>query len=177
MSEWKQSVLVSASGDNSEATWRAAGSISTVSQCGSQQLIATSSGDEFLVDRSRPDALVFTRDGLHWTAVGLPKIDGAPVGGKFQYLGQIMTIDARGALVAVAGKPIAESEHLEVLEPGANSWCIAIAKLPAATKQNPIAALQSSKSRLVVAFFTPIATVKGKTMAVSFPLSALTCRS
>jgi hypothetical protein len=176
MSEWKQSVLVGSVGFDSEPRWRGAGSLSTVSQCGSQQLITSSSGDEFLVDRSRPDSLFFTRDGLHWTTVALPKINGTAVGGKFQYLGQIMTIDARGALVAVVGTPLAMAEHLEVLEPGSNSWCAVNAALPPATKQNPIGALQSSKSRLVVAFFTPIPTRDGKkTMAESIPLSALSC--
>ncbi len=176
MSEWKQSVLVGEVGFDSEPRWREAGSISTVSQCGSQQLISSSSGDEFLVDRSRPDALFLTRDGLHWTTVALPKIQGTPVGGKFLYLGQIMTIDAKGALVAVAGTPSAMAEHLEVLEPGSNSWCAANVVLPAATKQNPVAAMQSSKSTLVVAFFTPIPTRSGKkTMAESIPLSSLSC--
>jgi hypothetical protein len=179
MSEWQQSVLVGAAGEGSKPTrWRAAGPVKTVSQCGSQQLVATSAGDEFLVDRGRANALLYTHDGVHWTTVSLPKIDGVPVGGRFAFLGQIMTLDARGALVAVAGSPLVTSEHLEILEPGSNAWCAATVALPAATKKDPVAAIQSSETKLVVAFFTPIPTQDGhKTMALSFPLSMLRCRS
>jgi hypothetical protein len=110
--------------------------------------------------------------------VVLPKIGGRPVGGRFEYLGQTMTLDARGALVAVVGTPSLTAESLQVLEPGANAWCAARATLPKATKENPIAAIESTDSRLVVGFFSPIPLRNGtKTMATSFPLSALTCRS
>jgi hypothetical protein len=158
--------------------WRAAGPVSTVSQCGSQQLVATKSGDEFLVDRSRPHALNYTRDGLHWTAVELPKIDGVGVGGKFAAFGQLMTLDARGALVAVVGSPFSAAESLVILEPRSDSWCDATATLPRATRKNPVVAIQSSRTRLVVAFSAPLK-VRGqkKAMAESFPLSALGCGS
>jgi hypothetical protein len=179
MSQWQQSVLVGAAGEGTSATrWRAAGSVTTVSECGSQQLVATSSGDEFLVDRNRPSALLYTHDGIHWTTVSLPKLDGMPVGGRFAFFGQTMTFTASGALVAIAGSPLMTAEHLEILEPGSSSWCAASAALPAATKQDPVAAIQSSETRLVVAFLTPIPTHGGsKTMALSFRLSMLTCRS
>lgn len=178
MSEWMQSVLVGSGASTGTTRWRAAGTIPSVSQCGSQQLIATRSGDEFLLDRSRQNALSYTRDGLHWTTVVLPKIEGRAVGGRFEFLGQTMTLDARGALVAVVGTPSATTESLQVLEPGASSWCAARAALPKATKENPITALWSSQSRMVVGFLSPIALSNGtKTMAISFPLSTLSCRS
>jgi hypothetical protein len=178
MSEWMQSVLAGSGASTGITRWRAAGSIPSVSQCGNQQLIATSSGDEFLLDRSRANALSYTRDGLHWTSVALPEIEGAPVGGRFQYLDQTMTLDARGALVAIVGTPSVTTQNLEVLEPGANSWCAARASLPKATKENPVAAIETTNSRLVVGFFSPIPLSHGtKTMALSFPLSTLTCRS
>jgi len=176
MSEWMQSVLVGSGPSTGITRWRAAGSIPTVSQCGNQQLVASRSGDEFLLDRSRPDALSYTRDGLHWTTVDLPKIEGKPVGGRFQYLAQTMTLDARGALVAVTGTPSATTESLQVLEPRANSWCAARASLPKATKENPIAAIESTNSRLVVGFFSPLRLSNGtQVMATSFALSTLTC--
>jgi len=179
MSEWQQSVLVGHLEETIGADfWRPAGSVSTVSQCGSQELVATTSGDEFLIDRSRADALHYTRDGTHWTRVSLPKIDGAPVAGQASYLGQLMTLAASSVLVAVAGSPLSTTEHLEVLEPGSNSWCTAKATLPAATRQHPVAAIESSESRLVVAFFTPIPTGHAhNAMALTFPLSMLSCRS
>jgi hypothetical protein len=179
MSSWQQSVLVGGTGEGTTATrWRAAGSVSTVSQCGSQQLIATKSGDEFLIDRGRSSALLYTHDGIHWTNVTLPKIDGKPVGGRFASFGEIMTLAANGDLVAVAGSPLATTEHLEILKAGSNAWCAAKATLPAATKQDPVAAIQSSETRLVVAFLSPIPTHRGnETMALSFPLSMLRCRS
>jgi hypothetical protein len=177
MSEWQQSVLVVASGQGTTTTrWRSAGAVSSVSQCGSQQLVATTSGDEFLIDRSRPDALLYTRNGINWTTVSLPKIDGAPVGGTFAPFGQVMTITANGVLIAVSGSPLEAAEHLEILKPDSNAWCAASAPLPTATKQNPVVAMQSSDSRLVVTFLAPIRTDRGtETSALSFPLSNLHC--
>jgi len=179
MSEWQQSVLF---GQLEEATaaefWRSAGTVDSVSQCGRQQLVATASGEVFLVDRSRPNALLYTHDGIHWTTVSLPKIDVAPVGGRFSSYGQILTLAANGALIAVAGSPLVTAEHLEILMPGSNSWCVTSAVLPAATRQDPVAAIQSSKSMLVVAFLTPIQTGRGtKGVALTFQLSTLRCRT
>ena len=179
MSEWQQSVLVGASAKATAATlWRAAGSVTTVSPCSGQQLVTSTSGDEFLIDRSRPSALLYTHDGIHWTKVSLPKIDGVPVGGEFAPFGQIMTLATSGTLIAVAGSPFATTEHLEILEPGSNAWCAARATLPAATKQAPVTAIQSSKTKLVVAFETPIVTDRGnRAMDLAFPLSMMRCRS
>lgn len=178
MSSWQQSVFV---GDLEELTgsdiWRTAGSVPSVSQCGSQQLIATKSGDVFMVDRSRANALLFTRDGVHWNTVLLPKINGVSVGGTFAPFGQIMTLAANGDLLAVAGSPLETAEHLEILEPGSKAWCAANATLPTGTKKDTVAATQSSKSKLVVSFFAPIRTASGKvTSALTFPLSTLHCR-
>jgi hypothetical protein len=179
MSEWQQSVLVVASGQGTATTrWRSAGAISSVSQCGSQQLIATTSGDEFLIARSRSDALLYTRNGINWTTVSLPKMDGRPVGETFSSFGQVMTIAANGFLVAVSGSPLQVSEHLEILKPGSSEWCIANAPLPPATKQNPVVAMQSSNSRLVVTFLARIRVARGtETSALSIPLSTLHCLS
>jgi hypothetical protein len=179
MSEWQQSVLVGALYEYRGTTrWRAAGAVRSVSQCSSQQLVATASGDEFLVDRSRPNALLFTHDGSHWTVVSLPKIDGAPVGGRLAPLGQMMTLAANGTLIATAGSPFVTAEHLEILKAGSNAWCATRAVLPAATRQDPVAAMQSSESVLVVTFTTPIRTVAGtRAMALTFPLSTLRCRT
>jgi hypothetical protein len=179
MSEWQQSVLVGTAGAGTAATrWRAAGGVTSVSQCSSQQLVTTASGDEFLVDRSRPNALLDTHDGIHWTAVSLPKIDGAPVGGRSVSFGQIMTLASNGALFAVSGSPLVTAERLEILKAGSNAWCVTTAVLPAATRQDPVVAIQSSESTLVVAFLTPIPTGGGaRAMAIAFPLSTLRCRS
>ena len=179
MSEWQQSVLVGNTlGYKGATRWRAAGAVASVNQCGSQQLIDTASGYEFLVDRSRPDALLYTRDGLHWTAVTLPKIDGGPVGGRFAPFGEIMTLAANGALIAVVGSPLATPEHLELLKPRSTAWCAANAVLPTSTRQDPVAAIQSSASALVVKFLTPITTSSGtKAMARTFPLATLRCRT
>jgi hypothetical protein len=179
MSEWQQSVLVGTAEQGTAAKrWRAAGAVTSVSQCSSQQLVATASGDEFLVDRSRPNALLYTHDGIHWTAVSLPKIDGAPVGGRFPPFGQVMTLAPNGALIAVSGSPLATAEHLEILKAGSTAWCVTSAVLPAATRQDPVAAIQSSESALVVAFIAPIPTGGGtKAMALAFPLSTLRCRT
>jgi hypothetical protein len=179
MSEWQQSVLVDATAvSTAMPKWRTAGAVTSVSQCGSQQLIASKSGDEFLIDRSRPNALLYTRNGINWTTVSLPKIDGVPVGGTFVPFGQIMTIAANGDLVAVSGSPLQAAEHLEILKPRSNAWCAANAPLPTATKQNPVAAMQSSDSRLVVTFLAPIRTGRGtEKSALNFPLSTLHCRT
>ena len=179
MSQWQQSVLVGATYEyRGTMRWRAAGAVASVNQCGSQQLIDTASGYEFLIDRSRPHALLYTRDGFHWTAVTLPKIDGGPVGGRFAPFGEIMTLAANGALVAVAGSPLAAAEHLELLKPRSTAWCATNAVLPTATRQDPVAAIQSSESALVVKFLTPIVTSGGtKATSLTFPLSTLRCRT
>lgn len=179
MSQWQQSVLVGALYEYRGTTrWRAAGGVTAVNPCSSEQLVDTTSGDEFLIDRSRPNALLFTRDGVHWTTVTLPKIDGMPVGGRFTFLGNIMTLAANGYLIAVSGSPLVTTEHLEILKPGSNAWCVTSAALPTATRQDPVAALQASESTLVVTFFTPIRSVRGeKTEGITFPLSSLRCRT
>jgi hypothetical protein len=179
MSEWHQSVLVGAPGEGPVSTrWRPAGSVTSVDQCGSQQLVATTSGDEFLVDRSRSDALRYTRDGINWTTVTLPKIKGVPVGGQFVAFGEVMTLATSGALIAVSGSALQTAEHLEILEPSSTAWCAANATLPVATKQNPVTAIQSSESKLVVTFSGPIRTQSGKEVtALTFPLSTLRCLS
>ncbi len=179
MSEWTQSVLVGAVDVAGGPTrWRAAGPVNSISECGSQQLIDTASGDEFLVDRSRSTALLFTHDGVHWTPVSLPKIGGAPVGGRFAPFGEIMTLAANGSLVAVSGTPLATTEHLDMLKAGASAWCTTSAVLPSATRQDPVTALQSSESALVVSFFAPMS-MDGRTrdMGVALPLSSLRCRT
>ena len=179
MSEWRQSVLVGAIYYLRGTTrWRAAGAVASASQCGSQQLVTTTAGNEFLVDRSRAHALAYTRDGIHWTEVSLPKIDGVSVGGRFAPFGQVMTLAANGALVAVTGSPLATAEHLEILKAGSTAWCATKAVLPAATQHDPVVAMQSSESALVVSFLTPIpAGVGAKAMALVFPLSTLQCRA
>ncbi len=178
MSEWQQSVLEGATYEYRGATrWRSAGVVSSVNQCSSQQLIDTTSGNEFLVDRSRSSPLLYTHDGTYWIAVSLPKMDGAPVGGRFAPFGEVMTLAADGVLVAVAGSPSATAEHLEILQAGSTKWCTTSAELPVATRQDPVAAIQSSESALVVSFLTPIPTSGGtRAMALSFPLSTLRCR-
>jgi len=179
MSEWQQSVLVGNLEELSGSDfWHAAGSVPSVSQCGSQQLIVTRSKEVFLVDRSRPNALLYTHDGAHWTTVLLPKMDGTPVGARSTYLGQSMTLAANGDLIAVVGSPLKTAEHLDVLMPRAKAWCAASATLPTGTKQAPVAAIQSSESRLVVKFFASIRTGRGnETSALTFPLSTLRCRT
>ncbi|MHB8378609.1 MAG: hypothetical protein ACYDB2_01665 [Acidimicrobiales bacterium] len=179
MSEWQQSVLVNASQEGAATTqWREAGAVPSVSQCGSQQLIGTSAGGEILVDRSRKSALLYTRDGIHWTSITLPKINGSPVGGQFSPFGEAMTIVANGTLIAVSGSAFQTAEHLEILAPGSKAWCAANSTLPAATRRNPVAAIQSSESKLVVAFFAPIPTGGGhKATALTFPLATLRCQT
>jgi hypothetical protein len=121
---------------------------------------------------------MYTRDGILWTAVSLPKVDGTKVGGILVEFRSVMTLDARGALIAVVGTPLATSEQLEVLDPRSNSWCAAKELLPAGTKSVPVLTLQSSKTNLVVEFVSPIRVRSGyKAMAVSFPLSKLNCQS
>ena len=179
MSQWQQSVLVGAIYYLRGATrWRAAGGAASVSQCGNQQLVATAARNEFLVDRTRSNALLHTDDGIHWTAVSLPKIDGAPVGGRFAPLGQMMTLAANGALIAVAGSPSSTAERLVMLRPRSTAWCATNAVLPTATRQDPVLALQSSKSALIVAFESPIPTSGGTNVtALTFQLASLRCRS
>ncbi len=61
----------------------------------------------FLIDRSRSNSLVYTLNGTDWTSVALPRIGGVAVGGKSIYVRKIMTLDAHGALVAIAhGSPL-----------------------------------------------------------------------
>jgi hypothetical protein len=177
MSEWQQSVLFGGTGaSTSTPKWRAAGAVTSVSQCGSQQLIATNSGTEFLIDRSSQNPLLYTRSGTNWTSISLPKMDGKPVGGTFASFGQVMTIAANGDLVAVAGSPLQTAEHLEILKPDSSAWCAANAPLPTATKQDPVAAMQSSGLKLVVTFLSPVRTNRGSaTSALNFPLSNLHC--
>lgn len=176
MSEWQQSVLAAPTGMGpSSSLWRPAGDVSSVSQCGSQQLVATTSGDEFLIDRSRAKALLYTHNGINWTTVLLPKIDGQPVGGRSN--GQTMTIGANGLLIAVSGAPYATAENLQVLVPGSKVWCSANAALPPSTKRNPVSAIQSSETRLVVTFVAPIRAGQGNEVtALTYPLATLRCR-
>ena len=115
MSESQQSVLVGATYRYRGTThWRAAGAVSTVRHLNSQ-LIDTALSDEFLINRSRSSALLYTHDGTHWTVVSLPKIDGVPVVGRPAPYGQVTTLALNGTLVAVLGSPLATTECLELL--------------------------------------------------------------
>ncbi len=178
MSEWQQSVLVGADAVNRlPFRWRPAGGLATIRQCGSQQLVTTTSGVEFLLDRSKSRALHLTHDGTRWTTVNLPKIDGVSVGNAPPSSSQIMTLTANGTLVAVTGTPFQSIDRLEILKPRASTWCVAVPTLPPGTKRDPIVAAQSSLTRLVVTFSSPISIDHSRTSALAIPLSALTCRT
>jgi cation transporter-like permease len=89
-----------------------------------------------------------------------------------------MTLAANGALIAVSGSPLATAEHLEILKAGTTAWCVTSGVLPAATRQDPVVAIQSSELAVVVSFLTPIPKGGGtKAMALAFPLSTLRCRT
>jgi hypothetical protein len=180
MSEWQQSLLVgsaSASTPNSPTRWSPAGSAPTVNQCGHQQLIATKSGIELLVDQLRSHALLVTRDGRHWTPITLPRIGGQPVGGGFAGVNQLFTVAVNGALIAVSGAPFNASQRLEVLLPHSTKWCVAKAALPSHTVTDPVSTIQSSASQLVVWFYTSLAVGVHRTSYISYPLAALQCRN
>lgn len=178
MSEWQQSILVaSASSHGPAVPWQPAGGISTIDQCGSQQLVAARGGIDVLLDGLRSFPLHYTTDGMRWTAVTLPKIEGELVGGGFGTNGQLLTITAGGALVAVTGRPNNAAQSLSLLEPGATSWCTAKATLPAGSRQDPVSAVQSSSTRLVVAFASPVRLVgRSRASALAIPYSELVCR-
>jgi len=179
MSEWQQSILVGVTNEYRGTTrWRAAGAVNSISQCNSQQLVDTVSGNVFLIDRSRSNALLYTNDGTHWIRVSLPKLGGSLVGGRFVAFGQLMTLAANGALIAVSGSPFSTVEHLQILRARSNAWCITSADLPAATRQDPVVAIQSSESALVVSFYSPLSVGGGrKAMTLALSLSALKCRT
>jgi hypothetical protein len=180
MSEWQQSLLVgSASGStsNSPTQWSPAGSASTINQCGHQQLIATKSGFELLVDQLRSHALLVTRDGRHWAPITLPRIGGQPVGGGFAGVNQLFAVTASGVLIAVSGAPFSAPQRLEVLLPHSTKWCAAKIALPSHTVTDPVSFIQSSASQLVVWFSTSL-TVRGhRTSYISYSLAGLNCRN
>ena len=178
MSQWQQSVLVGTANEYRGGMWRAAGTVDAVNPCVGEQLVTTSLGSEFLIDRSRQSALLYTRDGIHWTAVSLPKVGGAPAGNSVPPYGPVMTITSTGALVAVTGSPFQTAEHLAMLKPQSNTWCATNALLPVATRSDPVVTMQSGKSALVITFVSPIATGGGtKKAAVVVPLATLRCRT
>ena len=178
MSQWQQSVLVGTANEYRGGMWRPAGTVDAVNPCVGEQLVTTSSGIEFLIDPSRQSGLLYTRDGIHWTAVSLPKIDGARIGNSVPPYGPVMTITSTGALVAVTGSPFQTAEHLAMLKPQSNTWCATNALLPVATRSDPVVTMQSGKSALVFALVSPIATGGGtKKAAVVVPLATLHCHT
>ena len=180
MSEWQQSLLVgsaSATTSNGPTRWFPAGSAPTINQCGHQQLIATKSGVELLVDQIRSHALLVTLDGRHWTPITLPRIGGQSVGGGFAGVNQLFTVSASGVLIAVSGSPFNSPQTLEVLLPHSTKWCAAKAALPSHTVTDPVSFIQSSASQLVVWFSTTLTVGAHRTSYISYPLAGINCRN
>jgi tetrahydromethanopterin S-methyltransferase subunit F len=180
MSEWQQSLLVgsvSASTSNGPTQWSPAGSTPSVNQCGHQQLIATKSGIELLVDQLRSHALLVTRDGRLWSPIALPRIGGQPVGGGFAGVNQLFTVTASGVLIAVSGAPFSAPQRLEVLLPHSTKWCAAKATLPSLTVTDPVSFIQSSASQIVAWFSTSFKVRAHRTSYISYSLAGLSCRN
>lgn len=97
--------------------------ITDVNACFSQELAATRSGTELLLDPSSPYPLVASRDGGRtWYNVQLPRLASL---GTDASTAESLIIDGAGALLATTSNAQGATS-LYLLAPGATAWCHAL---------------------------------------------------
>lgn len=118
-----QSLMTGALGSTTGAwdLWHNNSWVSTVNNCFSQQLVATSAHGLLLIDPSSQFVLLQSSDsGQSWVNRSVPSIPGqtSPLP-----LGDVLLFTPTGDLLAMVTEPSSTRSELFLLAPGATSWC------------------------------------------------------
>ena len=118
-----QSLMTGAPGSTTGAkvVWHNSSWVSTVNNCFSQQLVATSAHGLLLIDPSSQFELLQSSDsGQSWVNRSVPSLPGQtnPLS-----LGDVLLFTPTGDLLAKVTPPSSTRNELFLLAPGAKSWC------------------------------------------------------
>jgi hypothetical protein len=146
-----------------DSTW-----VTSVNSCFTQQLVASSSRDLFLVDPSSEYPLLrSTNSGVTWTNWGLPSIPAANYGPDSAPLTNSMVLAPNGSLFASITNAAGNRQGLWRLYPAATSWC-QVPNVFATTAPDQIQALRVGADDLLWAQSSP-------SSMHSVPYAKLTC--
>lgn len=126
MSNDNQPLLLGPAGATavSGVKWRDSTWVTTVNSCFTQQLVASSSRDLYLIDPSSEYPLLrSTNSGLTWTNWELPSIPTANYGLDSAPPTNSMVLAPDGSLFASISTPAGQRQELFRLYPSATSWC------------------------------------------------------
>jgi hypothetical protein len=108
----------------SRVKWQNSTWVTTVDSCSTQQLVASSSSDLYLVDPSSEYPLLRSTDsGLNWTNWELPPIPGANYGLDSAPQANSLVLAPDGSMFASISTPAGSRQELYRLYPAATSWC------------------------------------------------------
>lgn len=126
MTEDFQPLLVGPPGATARSgvKWRYSTWVTTVNSCSTQQLVAVSSSQLYLVDPSSEYPLLRSTDaGLNWTNWELPPIPVANYGPDSAPQSNSMVLAPDGSMFASISSPAGDRQDLFRLYPAATSWC------------------------------------------------------
>lgn len=177
MSSWHQALLVAVPGSlNGDPVWEGTSLGAGIPECDPALLFTDLNGNEYLLDFAMKNPLVRSHDGGYdWQPVQLPKRDGHKVGGSPIAGDDVAAITPSGDLLVVIGPPGATTERLLLLAPGASQWCSVSGVLPSGTRKDPILAMGSTASRLVMLRDSTKGSIGQAGAELSVPLTALRC--
>lgn len=114
----------SAASSASGVKWRNSTWVTTVNSCVTQQLVASSPSELFLIDPSSEYPLLRSTDsGLKWTNWELPPIPGDNDGPDSAPLSNSMVLAPDGSMFASITTPAGDRQELYRLYPDGTSWC------------------------------------------------------
>jgi hypothetical protein len=177
MSSWQQALLVAVPGSLlGQPIWQGTSWKSGIPECDPALLFTAQNNDEYLLDFAMQYPLVRSTDGGYkWQPVQLPRRDGHKVGGSPIAGNDVATVTPSGDLLVVIGPAYETRERLLLLAPGASQWCSTIGVLPTNTRSDPILAMSTTASRLVMLQEATRGVIAQGGPEHSVPLSALRC--
>jgi hypothetical protein len=177
MSSWQQALLVAVPGSlPGNPLWEGTSWATGIPECAPALLFTDQHGYEYLVDFAMHDPLARSVDGGYdWQPVQLPKRDGHKVGGSPIAGDDATAVTPSGDLLVVIGPAYSTTERLLLLAPGASQWCAVSGILPSGTRTNPIRAVGTTASRLVMLRESTNGALGQGGAELSVPLTRLHC--
>ena len=177
MSSWLQPLLVAVPGSlPGDPLWEGTSWASGIPECAPALVFTDQRGDEYLLDFAMRYPLARSVDAGHaWRPVELPLWDGHKVGGSPTTGYDLTTVTSSGDLLVIVSPAYQTTERLLLLVPGASKWCTPTGILPSGTRTDPILAVGTTTSRLVMLQDATKGPVNQGGPEHSVPLAALRC--
>lgn len=173
-----QALLVGApsSGAGASVRWKGTSWVSSVNNCWSQQLVATSSHEAFLLDPSSQYSLLETKDsGRTWTYVSLPRIEGQSIGALGSSNFNSVVLAPNGSLFAAVANQSGSKQQLYLLMPTATRWCLVPKVFATGTSNYWAGPLRVNSKSLMWLQFVNQGTARSAPPERSVALSSLKC--